>query len=128
MTIIRELEEELELKLTPEQIQFIGHGTTIAGGEGIASLFYLKIDTSKTPLVCHEGTIEIYSSEEFEKQNLLPGIRERWEDFKKWRDGRENNRIVTLNFRNSDTINRILSGQKTIETRALNPEEPMKYF
>lgn len=35
---------------------------------------------------------------------------------------------LTINFRNKDTRNGILSGNKTIETRALNPEEPERFF
>jgi len=33
-----------------------------------------------------------------------------------------------INFRRQDTWARLVSGRKTIETRALNPEEPEKYF
>ena len=36
--------------------------------------------------------------------------------------------IWELNFRNELVLKEILDGQKTIETRALNPEEPDRYF
>lgn len=35
---------------------------------------------------------------------------------------------ININFYNQETRNGIISGQKTIETRALNPEEPDRYF
>ena len=34
----------------------------------------------------------------------------------------------TLHFYNQQAWNKIMSGKKTVETRALNPEEPEKYF
>ena len=36
--------------------------------------------------------------------------------------------MITLNFRQQYIRDMIISGRKTIETRALNPEEPEKYF
>lgn len=38
------------------------------------------------------------------------------------------NSKVSINFRNQETRNGIVSKNKTIETRALNPEEPERYF
>lgn len=35
---------------------------------------------------------------------------------------------IRLNFRELDTFNQIKSGAKTVETRALNPDEPERYF
>ena len=37
-------------------------------------------------------------------------------------------KIVSLSFYNQDTWNALVNGTKTIETRALNPEEPQRYF
>jgi len=39
-----------------------------------------------------------------------------------------NGRVWSINFRDLAQFNRIKSGDKTIETRALNPEEPERYF
>lgn len=36
--------------------------------------------------------------------------------------------IVSLNFRKTNIVDRVLSGEKTIETRALNPDESERYF
>ncbi len=36
--------------------------------------------------------------------------------------------IISLNFYRQDTWNQLVSGKKTIETRALNPDEPERYF
>ena len=36
--------------------------------------------------------------------------------------------VVSLSFYNQDTWNALVNGTKTIETRALNPEEPQRYF
>lgn len=35
---------------------------------------------------------------------------------------------LSINFYNHDAWSRLLSGEKTIETRAINPEEPKRYF
>lgn len=40
----------------------------------------------------------------------------------------KNPKIWSLNFRNFKTLEQILSGKKTIETRALNPDESDRYF
>lgn len=37
-------------------------------------------------------------------------------------------KVITLYFSNSETLNRIISGMKTIETRALNPDESRPYY
>ena len=36
--------------------------------------------------------------------------------------------MISLNFRKQSIRDAIVSGSKTIETRALNPEEPYNYF
>ncbi len=38
------------------------------------------------------------------------------------------NSLISLNFRKTEIVNRVLLGEKTIETRALNPDEPQRYF
>lgn len=43
-------------------------------------------------------------------------------------DEKDLERLITLNFHNQEVIDRIKSSEKTIETRALNPEETNKYF
>ncbi len=40
----------------------------------------------------------------------------------------KNQKVWELSFYNKQTISRLLDGTKTIETRALNPEEPHRYF
>ena len=37
-------------------------------------------------------------------------------------------KVITLNFRKTAIMDRILSGEKTIETRALNPLEKNRFF
>ena len=36
--------------------------------------------------------------------------------------------MITLNFREQNIFEMIKSGAKTVETRALNPDEPKRYF
>ena len=42
--------------------------------------------------------------------------------------GAEGKKILSLNFREEETWDRIISGMKTAESRALNPEEKERYF
>lgn len=49
----------------------------------------------------------------------IPLIHIRDEDYKK---------LITLNFGNAEVINKIISGEKKYHTRALNIEEPERYF
>lgn len=40
----------------------------------------------------------------------------------------ELNKLISLNFRKPEIVDRILSKEKTIETRAMNPDELERYF
>lgn len=127
VTIRRELLEELELELDAWQLHFICHGPTIADKEGVASLFYAKIRDDQIPTICHEGRIETHFYDAIEGLDMLPGIRRQWENFVSWKSW-NTSAVPTLRFRDDTIIDAILSGDKTIETRALNPEEPERYF
>ncbi len=41
---------------------------------------------------------------------------------------KENQRVWYLNFRDKKILNALIAGKKTVETRALNPKEPNRYF
>ncbi len=82
-------------------------------------------DYEHNVVICERSktVIEPLISEEFFLSYTNPVVKSTGED--------SNTKTWSLNFRNDlqlDILNKILSGEKSVETRALNPEEPDKYF
>lgn len=76
--IIRELDEELELKITPEQLELfdVRNRPDSLGNERVANTFVIK-NIDKTKLVLHEGQAIVYIpiGAELGQYNLSEGTR-----------------------------------------------------
>jgi len=122
----RELMEELELDLDKTEWRYVTKIPGVKNDWSFLQIFHVIIK-STTVLNCHEGSLIKLKQEDLKNRD---DVTDYFKNVVRTCEENQSNtsKVITLYFSNSETLNRIISGMKTIETRALNPDESRPYY